>query len=111
MLLQQSTVKTNWKHILDYYDLLYELRPTAIVGLNRSVVVAELYGAGEGIKAIENIPGIEFLKNYYLLHAILGEMYLQLSNREKANDCFSKAALLTASETEKKLLAGKMNKL
>jgi RNA polymerase sigma-70 factor (ECF subfamily) len=103
--------QTNWKHILDYYDLLYELRPTAIVGLNRAVVVAELYGAGDGIKAIENIPGIEFLKNYYLLHAILGEMYLQLSDREKANDCFSKAALLTASETEKKLLDGKMNKL
>src|SRR6185295_17994921 len=41
--------ETNWKHILDYYDLLYELRPTAIVGLNRAVVVAELYGAGEGI--------------------------------------------------------------
>jgi RNA polymerase sigma-70 factor (ECF subfamily) len=90
--------------------LLYQLKPTAIVALNRSVVISELYGPSEGIKAIENIPGIEFLKNYYLLHAILGEMHFQLDNKEKAADYFSKAALLTASETEKKLLAEKMNR-
>jgi RNA polymerase sigma factor (sigma-70 family) len=99
----------NWQHILHYYNLLYQLRPTAIVALNRSVVVSELYGPAEGIKAIENIPGIESLKNYYLMHAILGEMYLQLDNKEKAVDCFSRAALLTASETEKKLLVEKMS--
>ncbi|HKB44267.1 MAG TPA: sigma-70 family RNA polymerase sigma factor [Chitinophagaceae bacterium] len=101
----------NWQHILHYYDLLYQLRPTAIVALNRSVVVGELYGPAEGIKAIEKIPGIEFLKNYYLLHAILGEMHFQLDNKDKAADYFSKAALLTASETEKKLLAEKMSQI
>jgi len=100
----------NWQHILHYYDLLYQVRPTAIVALNRSVVVGELHGPAEGIKAIENIPGIEFLKNYYLLHAILGEMHFQLDNKGKAADYFSKATLLTASETEKKLLAEKMSR-
>jgi RNA polymerase sigma factor (sigma-70 family) len=100
----------NWQHILHYYNLLYQFRPTAIVALNRSVVIGELYGPAEGIKAIENIPGIEFLKNYYLLHAILGELHLQLNNKGKAAEYFSKAASLTASETERKLLATKMNK-
>jgi len=104
-------IHINWQHILHYYDLLYQLRPTAIVGLNRSVVIGELYGPAEGIKAIENIPDIEFLKNYYLLHAILGEMHFQLNNKEKAADYFSKAVLLTASETEKKLLGEKKSRI
>jgi RNA polymerase sigma factor (sigma-70 family) len=102
---------TNWVNILHYYDLLYKLRPTAVVALNRSVVVGELYGPAAGIKAIDNIPGIDSLQNYYLLHAILGEMHLQLDDKEKAIDCFSKAVLLTASAIEKKLLWEKMSRL
>jgi len=99
---------TNWKHILHYYDLLYQLRPTPIVALNRSVVVGELYGPSEGIKAIEKIPGIESLSGYYLLHAILGEMHLQLQHKEEAVTYFSKAIQLTPSGTEKKLLTEKL---
>jgi hypothetical protein len=37
-------------------------------------------------------------------------MHFQLDNKEKAADYFSKAALLTASETEKKLLAEKLSR-
>jgi RNA polymerase sigma factor (sigma-70 family) len=107
----QDYTHTNWQHILHYYDLLYKLHPSSIVALNRAVVVGELYGAAEGIRTIENIHGIESLKNYYLLHAILGELHLQLDDKRKAAACFSRAAKLTASEPEKKFLAGKMNGL
>lgn len=102
---------TNWKNILYYYDLLYKLQPNPIVALNRSVVVGELNGPAEGIKAIENIQAIESLKNYYLLYAILGEMYLKLNETEKATALFAEAARLTGSEAEKKLLAEKMSRV
>jgi RNA polymerase sigma-70 factor (ECF subfamily) len=102
---------TNWRNILHYYDLLYELRPSAIVALNRAVVVAELYGAAEGIKAIENIQDIQSLNNYYLLPAILGELYLKLNETKKATEFFQMATRLTGSEAEKKLLAEKMSRL
>src|ERR1700755_1169197 len=35
---------TNWKNILNYYNLLYRSRPIAIIALNRAVVIGELYG-------------------------------------------------------------------
>ncbi len=106
-----TAASTNWQHILHYYDLLYQLRPTAVIALNRSVVVGEIYGPAEGIKAIEKTKDIELLSNYYLLHAILGEMYLKLEEKQKAADCFAKAVKLTSSGTEKKLLLEKMNNL
>jgi RNA polymerase sigma factor (sigma-70 family) len=101
--------QTNWKRILLYYDRLYQLQPTSIVALNRAVVVGELFGAAQGIEAIENIPDINSLQNFYLLHAILGELYTRAGEKEKAENSFSKAAGLTGSFAEKNLLLLKRN--
>jgi RNA polymerase sigma-70 factor (ECF subfamily) len=99
---------TNWPHILRYYDLLYQLQPTPVVALNRAVVVNEISGAAEGIKAIEEIEGLDSLDNYYLLHAVLGELYLKTGKKEKASLCFSRAAKLTVSSAQQRLLMEKM---
>jgi RNA polymerase sigma factor (sigma-70 family) len=99
---------TNWKNILHCYDLLQKYYPSPIVALNRAIVLAELYGAAEGIKAIETIKEIASLKKYYLLPATLGEMHLQLQQYEKAKVYFLEAIVLTQSEKEKNLLKQKM---
>jgi RNA polymerase sigma factor (sigma-70 family) len=98
---------TNWSHILKYYDLLYQLRNTPVVALNRAVVTGEVYGAEAGIDAIRNIPGIESLKDYYLYHAIMGDMYDRTGEDRKASTYFLKAAELTSSVAEKKMLLQK----
>jgi RNA polymerase sigma-70 factor (ECF subfamily) len=100
---------TNWNNILNCYHLLYRYFPSPVIALNRAVVIAELKGPAEGIKAIEAIPGISFLKNYYLLPATLGELYWQLKEYEKAKQYFQEAINLTSSAVEKKLLQQKMD--
>jgi predicted RNA polymerase sigma factor len=102
---------TNWKNILTCYDLLVKYYPSAIAALNRAIVIGELYGAAEGIKAIENIDGIASLKKYYLLPASLGEMHAQLQENEKAKAYFLEAIALTQSEKEKNLLKHKVKAL
>jgi RNA polymerase sigma factor (sigma-70 family) len=99
---------TNWKNILNCYDVLMQYYPSPIVELNRAIVVAELYGAREGIKAIKNIADTISLKKYYLLPATLGEMHAQLQENEKARQYFLQAISLTQSEKEKNLLQQKM---
>jgi RNA polymerase sigma factor (sigma-70 family) len=101
-------VHTNWKNILNCYDLLIVYYPSPIVQLNRAIVVAELYGAAEGIKAIEVIAEIGSLQKYYLLPATLGELHLQLKQDEKAKQYFLQAIALTQSEKEKNLLKQKL---
>ncbi len=104
-------VRTNWKNILSCYDLLIKYYPSPIVQLNRAIVIAELYGAAEGIKAVEVIADIGSLKKYYLLPATLGEMYLQLQQNEKAKQFFLQAIALTQSEKEKDFLEQKIKVL
>lgn len=50
---------TNWKQILAYYDLLFQLYPTSVVALNRLTVVYKLKGGGFTIKELKKS---EFLK-------------------------------------------------
>jgi RNA polymerase sigma factor (sigma-70 family) len=104
-----SYADTNWKNILQCYDLLFKFFPSPVVELNRAIVIAELQGAAEGIKAIESISSISYLKKYYLLPATLGELHLQLEHFEKARQYFVQAIELTHSVTEKKLLQQKID--
>ncbi len=99
---------TNWKNILDCYNLLQQYYPSPVVELNRAIVISELHGAEAGIHAIENIKELSSLKNYYLLPATLGEFHLQLQQNNLAKKYFQQAAELTQSVAEKKLLKQKI---
>ncbi len=100
---------TNWKNILQCYDLMCKYYPSPVAELNRAIVIGELHGALEGIKIIESITQISVLKNYYLLPATLGEFHLQLQQYDKAKKYFEQAIGLTHSAAEKKLLQQKLN--
>jgi RNA polymerase sigma-70 factor (ECF subfamily) len=103
-------VLTNWINILYCYDLMCKFYPSPIVELNRAIVISELHGPAEGIKAIEAITQLAALKKYYLLPATLGELHLQLKQYETADQYFAEAMPLTKSAAEKKLLQQKMQR-
>jgi RNA polymerase sigma factor (sigma-70 family) len=99
---------TNWERIIVCYNLLFQLKPSPVVALNRAIAISELYGAAEGIKAIEHIEGIAFLKNYYVLPATLGVLHLQIQEYSIAKAYFEMALQLTKSVTEQRLLQQKI---
>lgn len=103
-----SYENTNWQHILSWYNLLNDLYPSPVVALNRAIVVAEIEGPAKAIETIQAIPQLDWLKNYYLLPATLGELYIQLGKTEQAKTYLNKAIKLTKSEKEKKLLSNKL---
>ena len=104
-------VQTNWHNILRCYDLMCQFYPSPVVELNRAIVIGEINGPAEGIKAIEAITNLSSLKKYYLLPATLGELHGQLQNYEAAKAYFTQAILLTHSAAEKKLLEQKLREI
>jgi RNA polymerase sigma factor (sigma-70 family) len=101
---------TNWKAILEYYNLLQRYYPSPVIELNRAIVINELNGPEAALRAIETISHAAVLKNYYLLAATLGELYWQLGKYEIAKTYFKEAITLTQSGIEKKLLQQKINR-
>jgi RNA polymerase sigma factor (sigma-70 family) len=107
----KSYEETNWEHIINFYNLLYQLNPSSVVALNRAIAIAELHGPEEGIKSIKQIEGLDGLQKYYLYHATLGELYARMNEKEKAFESISNAIKLTSSPAEKKLLSAKKEAL
>jgi RNA polymerase sigma factor (sigma-70 family) len=104
-------VSTNWKKILQLYDWLFQLKPDAIVALNRAIVVSELEGAHAGLAALERIVDIESLEHYYLLPATRAAFLVDLGDTAGARVQLQKAISLTASPVEQELLQKKIDKL
>ena len=97
--------------ILTYYDLLARLAPSPVVLLNRAIAIKELEGPQAALDSIRKIPGIDYLQNYYLLHAILGELNALTGNTEKAKTHYEKALQLAVSGAERKFIKQKLDEV
>ncbi len=95
---------TDWRQILSLYDRLREFDASPIVALNRAVAIAEVDGPQAAIEAIHAIADLATLDTYYLLHAVLGEFELRLSNPGAAAIHFRKSLELAEMKSEQAFL-------
>ena len=103
-----SYEKTDWPVILQLYEALQAIKDTPVVRLNKAIVMSQISGAQAAIYYIlENIE----VKNYYLYHAVLGELYIQNQEPKKAKEHLELALKLTDSKLEKELIERKMERV
>jgi RNA polymerase sigma factor (sigma-70 family) len=92
---------TNWPRIVALYDALAELTGSPVVEVNRAVAVGMAFGAAAGLEIIDELE----LNDYYLLHAVRGDLLAKLGRLDEARAEFSRATALTRNEAERKVLA------
>ena len=95
---------TDWKSILFFYDLLLELNPSPVVALNRAVAVSKVHGAEAALAIVEELPRSSNLANYYLLHAVRGELQQAIGDTVGARESFGAALGLTNVSAEQQFL-------
>jgi len=100
--------QTNWKRILKYYEWLCNVAPSPVTELNKAIVVMQVEGAAAALQLLNNINDRKKLESWYLYHAVLGEIYSRLNNKELAKINFETAIKLTQSEAEKRMLNNKI---
>lgn len=99
---------TNWERILELYEWLCRDYPSPVYALNRAVAVMRVHGPAEALSALDAIPDKKRLDAYYLYHSLLGEIYSRLGKTGQADIEFETALKLTNSESEKRLIQGKI---
>ena len=105
-----SFEETNFERLLSLYDLLYEIKPTPVVQLNRAVVLSYTGKTQEAIDCVHTIINIDhFLETQYIFNSVLGELYARNAQPQEAKNYFDHALKLTQSDAEKKLLKEKLN--
>jgi RNA polymerase sigma-70 factor (ECF subfamily) len=100
--------KTNWPEILKLYDLLYQMKATPIVALNRAIAVGQASGPEKGLAALMAIEGLEKLKDYPFYPAALGEFHRLAGRPQEAQAHFEKALALARAPSETKFLKRKL---
>ena len=99
-----------FQRLLHLYDMLWQLKPSPVVQMNKAIVLSYTGKTKEAIELMNSIGGIELLlKTQYMFNAVLGELYIKNNQPQQATDYLEKALQLTQSDAEKKLLKEKLN--
>jgi len=110
--LAKNFASTNFQRLLHLYDMLWQMKPTPVVQMNKAIVLSYSGKPKEAIELMNSIKGIELLlKTQYMFNAVLGELYIKNNQPQQATDYLEKALQLTQSDAEKKLLKEKINAL
>ncbi len=104
----RSFADTNWTKIRDLYELLYSLRPTPIVALNRAIALGNAEGPERGLEELELVPDVDKLKDYPFFPAAQGEFLRQAGRREEARRYFARAFELARNPAEGRFLKAKL---
>lgn len=102
---------TNWTQIIDLYDLLWQVTPSAIVEVNRAVAVAMRDGPTAGLVAIDAILARGELVNYHLLYAARADLYRRLGQTAAARTAYEQAIALTTQGPELRFLEHRLRTL
>ncbi len=99
-----SAAATDWRRIVDLYDLLLKAEPSPVVELNRAVAVAMLHGPEAGLRLIDDLFARGELQTYHLAHAARADLCRRLGRTDDARCAYEQALGLTRQEPERRFL-------
>ncbi len=79
-----SAARTDWRQILELYDQLMSIAPSAVVALNRAVAVAEVNGVAHALHLVDEID----LPKYHLYHAVRADLLRRIGRTADAASAY-----------------------
>ena len=99
---------TNWQGILHLYDKLLELDNSAVVVMNRAIVLSKVEGVEIALEALKQIKNDKTIRSNYLFHTLFAEFSFQLNLKHQAIDSIKRAIEFAPIESEKRMLTQKL---
>ena len=100
----ESYAATDWRRIVELYDVLLEINPTPVVALNRAIAISRWRGPRAGLDAVNAIVRTGALRDYYLLPATLGELSRECGDVAAAGEHYRAALACRCSEPERRFI-------
>jgi RNA polymerase sigma factor (sigma-70 family) len=97
---------TEWKRILDCYDMLQARTFSPVVELNRSIVLGKLNGPENGLGELEKLR--DSLDGYYLFHAARAHFLDESGEKQAATEEYELARSITKNEPVRRFLTKKI---
>lgn len=100
--------ETDWSRIASCYRELERLTRSPIVTLNRIIAEAQLSPAADGLAALDRLAADPRLANYHFLPAVLGGLWHDAGELDRARGCYERALALAQSAPEQRFLAARL---
>ena len=99
-----------WERVLALYDLLAEIAPSPVIGLNRAVAVAMAEGPAAGLLEVDALEDRR-LDGYHLFHATRADLLRRLERPVEARAAYLRARELTDNGAEQAFLERRLDEL
>jgi RNA polymerase sigma factor (sigma-70 family) len=93
----KSFEETNWLQLVTLYEVLFSMKPSPIIAMNKAIAVGYATHPERGVQELLSIQGLEQNHFYY---AALGRFYQLDSKKNEALTSFQKALSLAKSTTD-----------
>jgi len=95
-----SAARTDWPQILELYDRLMSIAPSAVVALNRAVAVAEVHGVEPALQLVEAID----IPKYHFYHAVRADLLRRIGRTADAASAYRLALETCENKKERAFL-------
>jgi len=102
---------TDWRRIVQLYDLLERLQPSPVVSLNRAVAVAMVEGPAAALGIINGLAAGSDLENYHLLHAARADLLRRSGSSAEAVKSYERALALATNDSERRFLTRRLREV
>ena len=102
---------TDWKQIVQLYDLLESVQPSPVVSLNRAVAVAMADGPAPALELVEALAASNDLENYHLLHAARADLLRRIGSLDEAARSYTRALELVTNDSERRFLQRRLREV
>jgi RNA polymerase sigma-70 factor, ECF subfamily len=102
---------TDWRQILQLYNVLENFQPSPVVALNRAVAVAMVDGPRPALALIDTIAASGVLDGYHLLYSARADLLRRLGSKEESANAYLKALDLVTNESERRFLERRLHEV
>ena len=102
-----STATTDWRQIVQLYDLHMVVAPSPVVELHRAVAIAEVEGPAAGLALVEALD----LDDYHVFHSVRADFLRRLGRNVEAAAAYESAITKTGNISEREFLEARLRSL
>ncbi|GAA4463680.1 RNA polymerase sigma factor [Phytohabitans houttuyneae] len=102
---------TDWRRVVDLYDLLVRADPSPVAHLNRAVALAMRDGPAAGLAALDAVLADGRLDDYHLAHSARADLLRRLGRTGEARAAYERALELARQEPQRRFLARRLAEL